>query len=267
MGFLANMLPGARAIRAPLSAGVIAVLAIWLAFQPQDNAELAGHITPLKNVVGTAGVTVLAGIVTYVTGAVVTTTSDFVVQLVIAGGWFKPLAGWLETEVARRDPDQMIVKRDGSIRDGGITERYHRLCDGSGKHGYLKSPRKRMRENILVVHENIRVVQQEWRQVHFRLMEEKPELFSEVDRLESEGEFRIAIARPVAGLGIAAAFRGGSPWLAAAGVAAGVLLARGGVAITGQAERAVADFVLDERVKLPFLDAVEREVNPGLVEL
>lgn len=254
MGFLANMLPGARAIRAPLSAGAIAVLAIWLAFQPQDNAELAGHLTPLRDVVGTAGVTLLAGVATYITGAVVTTASDFVVQLVIAGGWFKPLAGWLEAEVKRRDPEQMIVKRDGSTTDRGLTERYHRLRDGSGEHGLLRSPSKETLESI-------RVVQQEWRQVHFRLMEEKPELFSEVDRLESEGEFRSAIALPVAGLGIAAASRGGAPWLAVAGVVAGVLLARGGVAITGQAERAVADFVLDDRVKLPFLDAVEREMK------
>jgi hypothetical protein len=254
MGFLANMLPGARAIRAPLSAGVIAVLAIWLAFQPQDNAELARHLTPLRDVVGTAGVTVLAGIATYVTGAVVTTASDFVVQLVIAGGWFKRLADWLEIEVRRRDPEQIIVKRCGSTADGGMTERYHRLRGGSGKRGFWGSPSKETRKSI-------RVVQQEWRQVHFRLMEKKPELFSEVDRLEAEGEFRSAIALPVAGLGIAAAFRGGSPWFAVAGLVAGVLLARGGVAITGQAERAVADFVLDKRVKLPFLDAVERELK------
>jgi hypothetical protein len=254
MGFLANMLPGARAVRAPLSAGVIAVLAIWLAFQPQDNAELAGHLTPLKDIVGTAGVAVLVGIATYVTGAVVTTASDAVVQLVIAGGWFKRLAGWLEAEVARRDPAQTVVKRDGSIADGDLTERYHRLRAGSGRLGFWGSPGRQTRESI-------RVVQQEWRQVHFRLMEEKPELFSEVDRLESEGEFRTAIALPVAGLGIAAAFSGGSVWLGVIGVVAGILLSRGGVAITGHAERAVADFVLDERVKLPFLDALERELK------
>ena len=90
-----------------------------------------------------------------------------------------------------------------------------------------------------------------------------PEVFSEVDRLTAEGEFRVAVAPPMLGLAAALAWRGPS-WSAALLVlAAAALHSTGRVQVT-RGNDALVDAIRLGRANVPTLDRVE-EATRGLV--
>jgi hypothetical protein len=104
----------------------------------------------------------------------------------------------------------------------------------------------------------LRLRQSEWRQLRFRLLQHQAAIYTEIDRLESEAEFRFAIALPVILVGFAAAGQAteANTAIAVGGVNLGALLARAGVAVSGTTERTMVDLVLDRVVTLPVMDAL-----------
>jgi len=84
-------------------------------------------------------------------------------------------------------------------------------------------------------------------------------LFNHLDGLESEGEFRGAVALPLVGLALVFSIKTAA-WWSWLTLLVPVALIIGGVITTQQAERALVDLVLDHQTRLPFLDASERQV-------
>ena len=85
MNLLANVLPGMSELRAPLAAGTITLLAVWLAVEPglpaaEDATGLYGSILELDSVVSTIGATAVLGFVAYLVGAVIATGSAWVME-------------------------------------------------------------------------------------------------------------------------------------------------------------------------------------------
>jgi hypothetical protein len=73
MGILANVMPGVRAIRAPLAAGVLLLLSAWIAFEgtvPEDPASgIWASVERLEPVLSTVGTVGLIAFAAYVIGS------------------------------------------------------------------------------------------------------------------------------------------------------------------------------------------------------
>jgi hypothetical protein len=97
MGLLESLLPSVRGLRAPLSAGLLILLGVWLLADPPDPDHATGLYKRLVdlNAVVKVGLTAVAIFVASVIGAALSTMVAIVVNVVWRGGWSRPLHGWL----------------------------------------------------------------------------------------------------------------------------------------------------------------------------
>ena len=113
-------------------------------------------------------------------------------------------------------------------------------------------------------------LRREWRQIHMRLLGNDTELYGEIDRFESEAEFRTTLAAPVVVLGIVVAFRV-DPWWAVVAVLVGAIGFAGLLGWAGGRSRQAAglalyDAIEDERAKVPTLVRLKvaiKEIRPS----
>ena len=200
------------------------------------------------------GATVVAAFISSVIGAILSTFTALVANRVLRTAWSQPLDAWITEECRRLTPAET-----------------HRLSESQQLKARLNALRTVPSRNPLAYrrkgkeHEPLRLRQSEWRQLRFRLLENHPAIYGEIDRMESEAEFRFAIALPAIILGIAAGERAathGALWTVG-GVLVGLALVRAGVAVSGTTERTMVDLVQDRVVRLPVMDAIRDADTPA----
>jgi hypothetical protein len=188
------------------------------------------------------------------------TTVGFFVNLVWRGGWSRPLNEWLSGAEAS--------VHDGADHGFGVPVRYPvpRILYDRLRALRDVPPRLKVRAYLKKdVRAKVRERQHEWRQLRFRLLRYRPEVFNEIDRLEADSEFRFTVALPVGFVGIAAdaATKDSGGWYSIAGVALAIVLIAASIAVSVEAEYTMADLVADRAVKLPVLAAIFGEDPPA----
>ena len=256
MNVLGSVLPGVRALRAPFAAGAVTLLALWLLVEdhlPDDPGAngIYEALLQLRAVTSAIGPTALVAFAAYLLGALVTTATD-----IVASYFFGIRIGWLANRANDfgREESRKLLSRvpESDLRDD-LVARWNHLY-----HPEAATRRKRLRS-----------IQQEWRLVRLRLLREHPEAFTEVDRLDAEGEFRRALIGPVIFLGGVVCVRLEG---AAAVLAGGISLMLAGFLyiaarqMTVEAEQAMADLVVDGPVTLPIIAAMKAAATPSDVE-
>lgn len=202
MSILGELLPGLRHLRSTLVAGYLWLLLIWLAVSPdldsRPDDRLAAAAYDLASYFGTVGVGIAAGIAAFLCGAVM-------LPLATVLGW-----AW----------DYLYFRRYGNVVFEGfervLSDDYHRAL------AVAAELRPDMAEDV---HQALlreiedrsnaafRDVESELDLPSTLLVGDKDALFSEVDRLRSDGEFRISLGPPLAGLIILLAISSGIAFL------------------------------------------------------
>jgi hypothetical protein len=246
MNLLSSILPGLRAFRAPFAAGVITLLAGWIAFEPHvhhlDSATgIYGSLSDLEDLIGRGGETAALAFTAYLLGSLVVTLMEATSRRTLRAGAFRRLLpGEFQVNAAKviaQIPDPMERTR--------LAERLHALY----------APPRRLR---IWKDARVQALQQEWRMIQFQLLVKQPVLAAEIDRIESEAEFRRALVIPLALLAAAIGVSGGRWWIVALLVLLDVLVLRASIFATLDAEHATADLLLSDVVQLPLIDALER---------
>jgi hypothetical protein len=197
------------------------------------------------------GPTVVVAFAAYLVGSLVTTATD-----IIASSVFGIRVGWLANranDFGREESHALLSRVPKSDLRDNLEARWRHLYRPEAA-----TRRKRLRS-----------IQQEWRLVRLRLLREHPEAFSEVDRLDAEGEFRRALIGPVIFLGIAVGVRlEGAAAVLAGGISLmlAALLYVAARQMTVEAEQAMADLVVDGPVTLPIIAALKAAATPSDIQ-
>jgi hypothetical protein len=320
---LANLLPGIRDIRAPLTAGFIWLVAIWLLVEPEmrgDDSELTTSLDALADAVSPAGVGAALGVCAYLLGSASEAVTNAVVDWRSGRRklWFvshvpaltpashlavEELALDATAEASRRLKARGIAEReaydtlvftrrarekatkrdqidadararlDADRREGvvyahgsdgleGWRDDVGRLIDTTdvipaGKTQFVDAgPYDENWYSVLVANELEGVLGGEIEQMRTRLLVDQPELFSKVDRLRAEAEFRAAIAAPVVFLGGVLGLATGPWWLGLLTVALVPPLVLQGRRRADQSNDALVEALRIGKVSSPALDGV-----------
>lgn len=228
MQILASALPGFRDLRAPLGAGYSWILFVYLLVQPdittRPSNELAGAAYDLASAVGPIWVGIACGLAAYVIGSV---------SLVVTG-WLVPLA----------DLFPFWVRFTGQISSTGIIEQRERLSDGRIEDMLGAGAAMALRDTIDRRFSSAsRQLSDEASLPATLLVGDKPHLYAEVDRLRSEGDFRLAVSMPLLALLVLTSAEASPSWGL---IAPGIFI----LAIQGMNRRTESRQVI--------LDAIER---------
>jgi glycosyltransferase involved in cell wall biosynthesis len=242
---LANLLPGLRELRAPLAAGYVWLLAGWIALEPHvdsDDSRVFSSLLELGDVASAIGLGVATSFAAYLVG-------------LLSIGSLTPLLRRLrpglapKSEVAARNHVTSTLQRiDGRVT-GTATSLRQLVAEETPESGGTLVDR---------VYE---AVVNEFDLIRTRLLDKKPDLFSDADRHRAEAEFRLGVAPAVAILAVAVLVASFGDWIAF--VAAGALVVAAlGLAWHGlEATRAAGDVLVlvltDGHVQSPTLERLE----------
>jgi hypothetical protein len=298
----AQVLPGLRDIRAPLAAGYLWMLSIWLlvADSVPDKAPtdgVLGELFRLGGVVSTVGTGIALSFLAYIVGAL---------SLAIGRAFIDPLArrvvawqllvrdylprGWQRFS-RRRDPEletedrRLIVSLGGkvsrrAIRDlstfvrGKLDDLETRLSREDRHLDEFLIYLNELRGEVVGNEDHWWLRREESRRiledlandldlVATRLIDVKRDLYSEYDRLRSEADFRYAISLPIAMLLAVLAIKA-SPWwwIAEASV---LLLFADGVRLSNDAGDALAGAVRAETAQSGVLERLNQRADDFLL--
>lgn len=286
---LVNVLPGLRDLRAPLAAGYVWLLAIYVAFQPliPSRVEATGVWDSLLDLGGTVsvfGVAVAISFVAYLVGSISEAARDAVVaplaKLLAPAPPFSdsedPLS---ELVIASPAPfsqtsifaiDELVQERLREIDDhlrriadttmdevlsrrGDVPDLIRRAIPDL--HGFEgpeppPSPRRLVMSRLL----------QELDLMRTNLLGKESELYSAIDRKRSEAEFRAALALPLGSLAAAFAWRA-TWWAAVLVVGAAVVLVLQGVRRQRESNDALIEALRLKRAKAPSLQRLDALIN------
>jgi len=294
---LANVLPGIRDLRAPLAAGYIWLLGLWLALEPtipsrSQAGGVLGSVYELGDELSTVGLGIAASFVAYVVGALSTSLfatpssglrqttrlsrllrlEPFSAQALDA---LAALGRSTRTDLASIlsmsgvDVDQLLDEIRVTTRtptdDSWWAGRVRRAvrARGAGNRGTpsrARGPGSATARDFEAEQEE-RIARAVTRDLDTiattRLLGRDQDLYSAVDRLRAEMEFRRAIAPPLAFAALVIAGREGGIW-AVVVVAFVAVLTAGLFADAARLERRANDVLLDvltdDRVQSPTLD-------------
>ncbi|KUN62088.1 hypothetical protein AQJ46_32740 [Streptomyces canus] len=192
---LANLLPGLRDVRAPLSTGCIWLLTLWLILEdrvptPQKAHGVWGSLYRLGDLIGPAGVLASGAFLAYLIGAM--------------------LAVRVVTVNAREAPKAARFRSGGTALAPRVSRlAYDDLVSFLQDQGRLARPvpegtaavnPERERGERLVVGLAVRDILGETRQLRTKLLIASYDLFNEYDRAVGEAEFRKNVAYALLGL-------------------------------------------------------------------
>lgn len=197
---LANLLPGVREIRAPLAAGYAWLLLVWLTWghemADRPEGELMAQMDRLEPLVRGFGLTVVVSVAAYLLGSLAIASGDGMIEGVrrlrrgpddreagdhrTRAGRFSQsssaaLLAWAEDALQRRT-ESVAEETDGE------------LPVAADQWSSRSAP---MLANRVAI---------EFELVKTQLLATKPELYSEVDRKDSEALFRLALVPPLGAL-------------------------------------------------------------------
>lgn len=240
---LTNVLPGFRQIRAPLAAGYLWLLFIYLVAdlgQVRPESGIVKEIADLGSNLSPVGVAVAVSFAAYLTGSL----------SMWLGRWLLSLASPFDEE----PPKRLSARGWGALEDLLAP----RVAPGTGVS--LEEAKRLGRE-----------VMQELDLIKTRLLGQEPELHSEIDRLHGEADFRFAVLPPLLGVGIVGVLAipidtGDLFWnvlitfLLVVGVIGLIeVLAAQGISVWAQANDKLVDAVLLNRADSPALERWDRE--------
>ncbi len=270
---LANLLPGLRDLRVPLSIGLLWLTAIWLLVYPVVPSEstATGLIAHVYEVFGFFGATVAAGAVSFVAyliGILQAQLQDMLLPVARGGrGRVGTLSPASRVEAQRlvdrtvqrllsarlplpRDPDdrrmdvfESYVAKEGSDLD----ERFSDLQIGEAT-TYLF---RRLLEEVPLV--------------ATRLLANNRDLFDRYDRADAESRFRLGIAVPLLIVSGLIAYRLNLPtwgWLIALVAAAIViaLIVRDGFQKRMESNDAIFQAVFVGEVQFPIIETIDAQI-------
>ena len=241
MNVLATLLPGVRAVRTPLAVGLVWLAVLWTALegpvsdwsQADGILESWGRLDPVFSAIGVATCITFAA---YVIGSVYLAAIAGVGRLTVM--LYEAREGILPMD--RREARRMNLTR-GDFRGRSARlpplplEVYHRLVahvadrlqqaegpdETTNDAAVRASARDRVAENIV---SSMRV--QEWERLPLTIVGERPELYAEIDRYQSESEFRKALVAPLAALLVVGGIRVGGAAVIAVSICAALLAGR-----------------------------------------
>lgn len=199
MQILASALPGFRDLRAPLTAGYLWLVLLWLVLKPdiatRPKNEIAGAVWDLGHTVGPIWVGLAAGITAYLIGAVSQVISP-VLNWMLETTWDK-IYGHYEMQQLQgkrlprpfvnyhRDPvDKYDLEAAAKFSNNPPRDEEGEYIDTDatvGQRGYQAR----------------RGVAQEISLPATLLLGKEPQLYTEADRLKAESQFRLAIVPPL----------------------------------------------------------------------
>jgi len=236
MTILASLLPGVRAIRAPLAAGLVLLLAVWLAVEPSVPmaAEATGvyeSLNRLGELGQSFGAVALVSFTAYLVG------SMYMVIAGVAMRWV--LMRWPRLELVGPDGrlgTAFVRARDVASETERELQQTVRLLSGLlptraetdhlARH-VAEAVQPRLREFLRTEAFNAddaalldraarfaaqRLVDEDWDSLPLSLIGSQPQLYTEIDRFRAETEFRAALVGPVAALIAVVAVRTGVGW-------------------------------------------------------
>jgi hypothetical protein len=249
---LAALLPGLRELRAPLAAGYLWLLAVWLAFAdafPSRDAATGAlaHVYELNDGARAIGLGVALSFLAYLVGAL----SEAL--LGVADRWLdRPF-----TSSRTRRSIELVV--DERLREFVAELGFDRLQDLlqeqlRGEFVLEGGDRNRQFGQLIRALEE-RIVR-ELDLVATRLIGNQAELYSTIDRLRAEAELRLAIAPPLVALSVFLAITEHVGW-ASATLAVAILVWQG-VRRRTKANDVIADALLLGPVEAPILERLRR---------
>ena len=212
---LSSLLPGVRALRAPLAAGFVWLLALWLALEPviPTSTPTTGIGASIARIEGLAEAIGWLAMVTFVAYLVGSVSSDLAVryrkwlfsrshETVYENDWY----------VARSKFPPMITRLLG-FREGPSRDALQRL------RGYLFWE---LSQSGKEVNQTMMEIREEWDELPLTIVGDRPTLYTEIDRYRAEAEFREALEAPLAALALVVAMRGGTWWAAVLALVGGL---------------------------------------------
>jgi len=267
---LASLLPGLRQIRAPLAAGYLWLVAIWLGFAPlipgaQESTGGLRALYGLEQVVGLTTALAAATFVAYLLGVLsVQVTAAILPMLRVLRR--RSLVGFgitvAKTSVTGRAAlkaavlDELVQR---SQIDDQLTVRLQRVRDTLGEPRPLDDPGVRRKLLEVLVDTDVYVAQLEadLPLLPLRLLAEgkQNETYGEFDRLRAEAEFRASVALPLVAVIAALGWRV-SPWWLAALVLPAMLLVGALQGVTAAADL-LAESIRARAAISPVLTALQ----------
>lgn len=243
---LASLLPGLRDLRAPFAGGLLWLLYIWLAL----TARIANPATLLEqwpwssmasivDSLGSIGATAVAAFCAYLIGAVVVDPLNAAIESFTLRTIRSSKRSRLQTLFFRFNK-RKIERINGQVvgltqnalwtqvdrvsqADGQVDEffrdsvRYLFRGDdsGVGEEVFDSMMLGVIGPNISLLEPHLRFwVQSEYRSMSDRLLINHPMLFSAIDRLNAESQFRYAVAPPLAAISLLLSYLHSPLWLA-----------------------------------------------------
>jgi hypothetical protein len=204
MSILSNALPGLRDLRGPLIAGYLWLLLAWLVFKPdiqnRPTTEPAAALYDLGHDVGRAGVLVGVSVLAYIVGSL----SQDIANV--------PRNFWRGAATLLQFGSRSWLINDHRIVDA--LDRATRLVEQNearlGDDASAWEREVRMRADAATSE-----VRSELDLPATLLVGDQEQLFSEVDRLKSEADFRFALVPPLVALAVYLAVVASAWWLVA----------------------------------------------------
>jgi hypothetical protein len=273
MQILASALPGFRDLRAPLTAGYMWLLFVYLLVRPEIGArpanEIGAAVFDLANEVGRVWVAVGVGTAAYLVGAISDGVGAFLYSRLFAkpatvygeirSDGSKPkgnfLVGYLRVVFFRSIP---VEGRPGFSRNAAgrgdlpnymqrapraVVEQFGRITTSS-----VDPDSDEVASNFLPA---IRDIEREPDLPATILVEGNPTLFAEVDRLRAEGDLRFAVTLPLVGLSLLLTFVSSAWWLLS--LVGAVALVVQGHSRRRQSRQLILDAIQQGRIESPAL--------------
>lgn len=285
MTILASLLPGVRAIRAPLAAGLVLLLAIWLAVEPSlpVAAEATGvykSLTRLGELDQSFGAVALVALTAYLVGSMYVVIAGVAMRWVVTRwpklqvvgpdgrlgtAFVRPRHAESETE---RDLQQTVQLLTGLLPSRAETEHLARhIADAVEPRlrEFLRTTEASNAEHATALDRAARFVakrllDEDWDSLPLSLIGTQPQLYAEVDRFRAETEFRAALAGPAAALIAVLAVRTDVGWWIALPTVVVELIVLGAFALASRdaiqrANSTLAGGIRASLVHPPSLDA------------
>ncbi|WP_142270984.1 hypothetical protein [Mycobacterium sp. AT1] len=205
MQILASALPGFRDLRAPLTAGYLWLVFLWIVLKPdltiRPTNDIAGAIYDLGKSAGPIWIGLAIGIVAYLVGAVSQSVSPMI-EWAIDKVW---QGAYRYAMVRTVNPDGTPNKRLPRIFINYGRDPLDKLCDIARNRMYAyayKYPDGTTPNYEEEVEDQARAAREsldeEIKLPATLLLNQEPQLFTEADRLKAESQFRLAICPPLA---------------------------------------------------------------------
>jgi hypothetical protein len=290
---LANLLPGVRDLRAPLAAGYVWLLALFLAFEPllpsrQEATGIWASLIRIQGSLGAIGLGIALSFAAYLVGSVSDAVTSGVVRAAVRMRRTPNTPDTSYSERGKTALQDVVSGRMELLRqalrehgttlaalyaqkrrhapevDEGSIPRIRDLLDhvvGPSFEDPVADPVEADRRATLTMGAGLQHnVKFEFDLMLTRLLGRDSELFSAIDRLRAEAEFRIAVTAPLLALAAALAWR--ATWWSAVLVAMGaLLLARQGAQRNRAANDALLEALRVDRAQAPTIDRIDALVK------